>query len=295
MKKNKNISVFQRLQARCGVWWTGLRGKMLFRDKFGLQYYLWPDTRVWDTIVQGVRSDDEGVIRVIERLCAMVKSQTAMPLTAIDVGAYIGVISLVLARAFGQGGRVYSFEPYPYNFKCLLENISLNKKKGALITACPFAVKDRVEHVLLHIDVVDPSSSSLVSAVVAGGKSDSSVLVETIRLEAFCQDKGVEKLFLLKVDAESQDYEVLLGAGALLKEGRIDYIIVEYLSDAELDKVKSLLESAGYTMYFIIRHGNGIVRDMKDYPYEAYKKPLNLLFISANASVKGNLLGSLKG
>ncbi|MBI3450698.1 MAG: FkbM family methyltransferase [Acidobacteria bacterium] len=44
----------------------------------------------------------------------------------IDVGANIGYMTLVAARALGGRGRVFAFEPSPREFKTLLENIEMN-------------------------------------------------------------------------------------------------------------------------------------------------------------------------
>ncbi len=40
----------------------------------------------------------------------------------IDVGAYRGVISLIMSKLVGEGGRVISFEPDPFNYKLLFDN-----------------------------------------------------------------------------------------------------------------------------------------------------------------------------
>jgi FkbM family methyltransferase len=45
-----------------------------------------------------------------------------------DVGANIGLWTLVAASAVGRGGRVFSFEPNTATFAKLVENISLNEK-----------------------------------------------------------------------------------------------------------------------------------------------------------------------
>ena len=46
--------------------------------------------------------------------------------TVIDVGANIGDLTLPLARAVGDSGRVYAIESHPENFNILCANLALN-------------------------------------------------------------------------------------------------------------------------------------------------------------------------
>src|SRR5919199_5361377 len=56
----------------------------------------------------------------LERARALARPGT----TAIDVGANVGVYSVVLARAVGPTGRVLAFEPAPENARRLAENVA---------------------------------------------------------------------------------------------------------------------------------------------------------------------------
>ena len=77
-----------RIKAKAMRWYATLFGKVPFRDRFGLRYYLWKNTRLRSTILQGVRTDDTGVIvqvfRILERL-ATTKSE----IICFDVGAFM--------------------------------------------------------------------------------------------------------------------------------------------------------------------------------------------------------------
>ncbi|MBR8826553.1 MAG: FkbM family methyltransferase [Gomphosphaeria aponina SAG 52.96 = DSM 107014] len=43
-----------------------------------------------------------------------------------DIGAFEGVFTLFFARAVGDRGQVYTFEPNPINYNLVLENVALN-------------------------------------------------------------------------------------------------------------------------------------------------------------------------
>ena len=43
-----------------------------------------------------------------------------------DVGAYVGIYSIILSRYLGENGRVYAFEPAPDSVNLLVEHLNLN-------------------------------------------------------------------------------------------------------------------------------------------------------------------------
>ncbi|TMB59740.1 MAG: FkbM family methyltransferase, partial [Chloroflexi bacterium] len=45
----------------------------------------------------------------------------------IDVGAHVGIFSLVGARTVGSSGEVHAFEPIAFNYSRLLENVERNR------------------------------------------------------------------------------------------------------------------------------------------------------------------------
>jgi FkbM family methyltransferase len=59
-----------------------------------------------------------------------------------DVGANIGIYTILAAHCTGISGKVYAFEPHSANFTRLLDNISANSFQG-IIVPCSFALNDR--------------------------------------------------------------------------------------------------------------------------------------------------------
>ena len=58
----------------------------------------------------------------------------ALGSVAYDVGANIGIHTLLLSRLVGQTGQVYAFEPIPALYNRLRENVRLNP---SLVAARP--------------------------------------------------------------------------------------------------------------------------------------------------------------
>jgi len=67
----------------------------------------------------------------------------------IDLGANIGVYTLLLAKLVGKAGKVYSFEPDSENFKILVKNIIINGYKN--ITPINKAVSNKTGRIKLYL------------------------------------------------------------------------------------------------------------------------------------------------
>lgn len=59
-----------------------------------------------------------------------------------DIGANIGLYSIMAARQVGASGRVYAFEPHGANFARLVDNIDANDLAQS-VSPCSFALNDR--------------------------------------------------------------------------------------------------------------------------------------------------------
>src|SRR3990172_11998431 len=110
-------------------------------------------------------------------------------MVAYDVGANIGYVSLMLARAVGAGGRVYAFEALPANLERLGENLALNGMQST-VRVVPAAVTDRSGPVQF---LVGPSGGVGKVAGSAGRRSldySEQMRVNGIALDAFLYADG---------------------------------------------------------------------------------------------------------
>ena len=72
--------------------------KILFKDKYGLSYYLYKNTRPKDTFNIGVRTDDTTVLYAIEKILSSSNTTNSDSIHCIDVGSFIGVITLMMSK-----------------------------------------------------------------------------------------------------------------------------------------------------------------------------------------------------
>lgn len=125
----KLIRKISRIPLRLKVdsyWYRALIfGKVRYTGRFGLEYYLWPNTRLKSTVAAGVRSDDTRVMVCLRRILTHLLNDKR-PLVCFDVGAFIGVMSLTIASRLKEGDVVYAFEPTPITYQRLVENVKLD-------------------------------------------------------------------------------------------------------------------------------------------------------------------------
>jgi hypothetical protein len=69
--------------------------------------------------------------------------------TVYDIGAYIGYVSLSLAKSVGASGQVIAFEPIPRNAQYLRESIEINRLTN--VKLLEFAASDRGGDAVIRI------------------------------------------------------------------------------------------------------------------------------------------------
>lgn len=126
----------------------------------------------------------------------------------VDVGANIGVYTLLAASLVGPRGRVASFEPGPTTVARLRENVQLNGL--GIVQVYPHAVADRAGTVRF-----DASTSTTARVVADGAAAPAAVEVPSVRLD----DVLVGGSWAMgKMDIEGAEPLALRGAERLLGE-----------------------------------------------------------------------------
>lgn len=130
----------------------------------------------------------------------------------IDVGANVGLVSLLMARRFPDR-PIHAFEPNPSTFAALEANVARN---GAGNIQCHrAAVADREGSILFENDPVKRGTAS-----IAQKEGVHSAEVPAATLDAFAAARGVGQIGLLKIDVEGFETLVLRGATRVLAEVR---------------------------------------------------------------------------
>jgi FkbM family methyltransferase len=173
----------------------------------------------------------------------------------IDVGANLGLWTLVAANSVGPSGRVFSFEPNPTTFERLSENIRLNGRASS-VEAFPKAVSAG-EHVVSFLC----QRHHNLSAISSAGEGPDTKKVPTLALDCLLTNEWVaSRLAGVKLDTEGHELEALEGARGLIEKRR-PWLVVEFnttllASDALRDwPVYRFLAEKGYRPFVYDKHG----------------------------------------
>lgn len=163
--------------------------------------------------------------------------------TVIDIGAHIGLFSVVAGRLVGPGGRVFAFEPTPGTREVLERTVALN------------GFDDRIEvrseavaassGTATFFDTGDPASNAN-SLVPSTDRHRHELRVATTSLDDFVAARSIA-VALVKIDAEGNELDVLRGGENLLREQRSAVALALHpdalrAGGGSLDEVWTLLE-----------------------------------------------------
>lgn len=136
--------------------------------------------------------------------------------TCLDIGANLGLYTLVMARA---GARVHAFEAFPYNHHLLERNVAENRLEHRVVThlvGC--AAEGGAGRVC-----VDETSANLGSGFVVDGDArvpDGHVVREIPLARVDDLVDASERVALVKIDVEGAELDVLRGMERILVRDR---------------------------------------------------------------------------
>lgn len=200
-----------------------------------------------------------GVARTARRVIALYENEThdlnvngeaevmrrLVPLgmrRVIDAGCFEGSWTS-LVRGLYPECTVHCFEPSPAVADAL--DVRFADDDRVIVNHC--ALSDAAGEATLHIDLLQPSMTSLVP-------SDATTRATTVRTltgDEYLEEVGWDRLDFLKVDAEGHDFHILRGFRGALTDGRIQALQFEYnrwnvRSRVLLADFYELLEPLGY-------------------------------------------------
>ncbi len=254
--------------------------KILFKDKYGLSYYLYKNTRPKDTYKIGVRTDDTTVLYTIEKILKSSISDNNKVINCFDVGSYIGVITLMMSKSLQKNKkkwRIHSFEPSKESYLRLKKNIELD----------PFATNIKLNNVgvldkdgiqILKTNLKNPGQNNLISNVIQNNEDVINEEIRVINLRDYMNQNEINSISICKVDTEGTDNLVIKGLYQHLKNNTVDYFILEY-EELSFENLKNLLTTNGYSIYYMVRNENILVSSLSNYPKHS-KSLLNLIAVS---------------
>lgn len=137
----------------------------------------------------------------------------------VDIGANIGIVSVLLAHAFPDR-VVHAVEPVPTTFAALERNVGLNALSN--VRAHRLAMADAPGAISFTAHPLRRATARIATT------SDGDVqIVEATTLDAFVERNAIETLALLKIDVEGFETSVFAGARDTLSRRLAKVIFME--------------------------------------------------------------------
>ena len=128
-----------------------------------------------------------------------------------DIGANVGLYSLLASHIVGSEGRVFSFEPVPRNLDFLRRHLQLNQVKNCSVLEVAVSRLDGIANFNLGIN-------SMMGHLTDG--SQNAFSVRTVRVDDLVASGEIAPPNVIKCDIEGAEYDALIGALATLSKYR---------------------------------------------------------------------------
>jgi FkbM family methyltransferase len=142
--------------------------------------------------------------------------------TFIDVGANVGLYSILAARRVGPEGLVLAFEPSRREYRRLLHNVDVNEATNVLCynlalsdASGIFSFVEAAGHTGLNHLAVAENAAGIVRTVPA------------LPFSSLLEHVPAHRPVAIKIDVEGAELRALLGMQSLLAEERIKFVATE--------------------------------------------------------------------
>jgi FkbM family methyltransferase len=163
---------------------------------------------------------------------------------ALDIGANIGLVTLLLARQVGRQGRVYAFEPNPAVSGLLEQSIAENALENVVVEKCALGSEPG------KLSLTVPRDNAGAGSLIRGhGRDSTTFMVRVDTLSAFADRHKLARLDFIKIDVEGFEGQVFRGGLEVLRRLRPKAILFELnqaATDPSYGEVLEVLCEAGY-------------------------------------------------
>ena len=136
----------------------------------------------------------------------------------IDIGAHIGLFSVIASQITGAAGKVYAFEPAPSTYELLQKTLAINHNESVIETFQKAVGRETGKITFFVSDGQADNGNSLVN--YKDDRPLHAIDVEVTSVDAFIKEKKINRLDFIKIDVEGAEYDTLQGAAETLQNLR---------------------------------------------------------------------------
>ena len=202
-------------------------------------------------------------------------------MTAVDIGANLGVYGVPIARRVGPHGHVFAYEPGSEPRGMLERSKSINRADNLHVIAAAMSDTPREGHLVL-------GASSELNSLAGSGPGEA---VHITCLDEEDRTRGWSTVDVVKIDAEGEEERILDGAKSFFAR-HSPVVLFEMMMDNSANEAPRLaFPRIGYNVYRLLPGAPLLVRDEPGQQLDPFE--LNLLALKpdrANAMAAEGLL-----
>jgi FkbM family methyltransferase len=199
-----------------------------------------------------------------------------------DIGANIGVYTVLAAKCTGENGRVFAFEPHCGSFSRLLENIHINNLER-IVTPCNFALYDQQGFFPFNYFSGEAATSH---SQIGSARGDSqlefqpeiSELKYSASIDSLIATREFPPPHHIKIDVDGSEFAILRGMNTLMKSSQRPKSIQVEIDKPYKADIMSFMENHKYVLTAKHHTRAGLERisagqDPEDILYNAIFRP----------------------
>jgi len=214
--------------------------------------------------------------------CEWIKNEVKAGDVFYDIGANVGIYTILAARYAGDTGKVYAFEPHSANFTRLLDNIGINNFEQIIIP-CNFALHDQKGFFPFNYysGKAATAESQLASTHDASKTEFQPEITEqkyAVPIDNLIAEENFSPPQHIKIDVDGNELLILHGMSRLLKSSQRPKSIQVEINKPYRDEILSFMSSCHYVLSdrHFTRRGQELVDlggDPEDHSYNAIFRP----------------------
>ena len=195
-------------------------------------------------------------------------------MTLVDIGANLGLFTIVSMHHLDANGRIVSFEPHPQSYKFLQKNVAANQNHGH---ACPrvdtFNLAATPDHSRLELRL-NPENRGDNRAYhgTYHGKVETwdTVQIEGRPVDDVLDELGIEEVNFVKIDIQGYEQKAISGFQKTLARSQNVILLSEFWpkglreSGGNPHEYLQMLENLGFTLYTLNERPYGSITPLED-------------------------------
>lgn len=197
----------------------------------------------------------------------------------LDIGANIGYTASLFARAADADAKIYAFEPEPFNFRLLQNNVHTREFQQRVMPV-QAAVGERSGEVQLWINDHHHADHRIATDRLRSnhhGGSGGYVTVPIISIDEYLAGiRPAKPICLIKIDVQGYELAVCRGMAATIAQQPQAVVAIEYMPEAMEDlgyrpaEMLDWFRAREFTMYSLGKNGeltSGLSGELADKGY----------------------------